>query len=336
MLKGSTLQVIVISEYIELDAQIKGLTQRSIKNRRNSLGRFFRFSGDIELTLDVYLAYVSDMKGRGLSLNSIRQELRVLKALVRWFYRKGYLDEDLSLEIPLIKVPRKMVDVLPLEVIEKVIGAGTKAGKGDNSINKGLKIEARDALTLILYTGIRVSELLRLKGKDINLADKTFVVRGKSGNDELLPLAEPLLPMLKKRLGNDRLFFVTSSHLNTCLKRGCDRLDIKLSIRCHGLRHSFSTSMLQRNASLQFVSRLLRHSSVKMTDQVYSHLLVDDMRRVLNSYHPLALKSLEPKQVFDMVKEAIEVTKVQEDKRFNTEVKRDKEKIVLIIRYKRA
>ena len=115
------------------------------------------------------------------------------------------------------------------------------------------------------------------------------------------------------------MFDVTSKTLNIVIKRGAKELGVASRLTVHSLRHVFCTSLLKNGVPLQIVSRLMRHSSIKITDSVYSHYIIEDLSLALNSRHPLIVGGMEVKDVFEMVKKAVEGTGVMSDKRFKIE-----------------
>lgn len=303
-LSKKELKRIIFKEYS--DPEKKGLSPKTIKNRRNSLQRFFKFVKGSKFNLDICESYLLHLSKKGLQNSSIAQEQRIIKALVRWLFNKGHIENNFCSDWTLTKVRKKAEPPVPIELAEKIIIAGTKPGKGDNARNRWLKKEARDALMFIVYTGLRVGEVVKLRGKDVFISSKQLRVKGKSGNEELVPIIDVLLPMLKKRTENDRLYRITPSHLNTCLKRGCKKENVNQVVTAHGLRHSFSVSLLNNGLGIQFVSKLLRHANIKTTFDYYSRLAIEDQRKKLNIYHPLSFSGLSKEEAFDTINERME------------------------------
>jgi len=314
----------ILQDYLKDYSLELGLSEATVYSKRGTLRRFIKWLGSKQFSAKSCREWVRRLNDKGYKSESIKHEVRVIRATIRFLYKRKFIDKDFALEIPSPKVPRKQLEIVPAEVAEKIIIAGTTPGKGDNCINKKRKKEYRQALRFVLRTGLRSRELRDLRGKDINLEEETYFVRSKSGSIDVLPIPKDMLGELKKRKDRVQLFKVTAKTLNNSLKRGCKRLDISTKVRTHTLRHIFCTSLLKRGVPLQIVSRLMRHSSVAITDKVYSHYQIDDLRHSLNSSHPLIMRGLTTLEVLKSLDDLISKSDIKSDKRFLTEIKQTK------------
>jgi len=318
----------ILKDYLEDYSLEQGLSEATVYSKKGTLRRFVRWMGSMPFNAESCREWTRWLtKVKKYQPESVKHEVRVIRATVRFLFKRGYIDNDFALEIPSPKVPRKRLDIVPAEVAEKIIIAGTTPGKGDNCINKKRKEEYRQALRFVLRTGLRSRELRDLRGKDINLEEETYFVRSKSGSIDVLPIPRDMLGELKKRKDKLQLFEVRSETLNRALKRGCERLGISTKVRTHILRHVFCTALLKSGVPLQKVKRLMRHSSVEITDRVYSHYNIEDLKLSLNSRHPLILKGSKISEIFDYVNKLIEEVGVKNDDRFYTKIKRAKNTI---------
>jgi len=320
----------LIREYIEEYCTIeRGLSKKTVKNKRHTLARVREFLRDEELSLGSVRKYTKYLYKNGWVNSSIGSDLKVIKAFVNYLLERKYIKESFSPSIRLPKIRRGQLNIVSAEKAEKIVIEGTKPCKYDHHLHKKAKREHREALRFILRTGLRLSEALRLKPEDINYENKTYVIQSKGGNIDVLPLPHDMIEELKTRKGK-MVFNVTPNTLNICLKRGCKRLRIHSKLTVHTLRHIFCTELLKNGVPLQVVSRLMRHSSVKITDSVYSHYMIEDLSFALNK-HPLITKGLSVKQVFDDIENIPEKLGIVKDKRFVFKIKRKKEGIFLNI-----
>lgn len=333
-LTKSKLSQLILAEYVEDYSFELGLKSKTIKNKREILTKFLNWLGRRSFSADSCREYLRFLRRKGYQVSSIDLEIRTIKAVVRFLYKRGYLDKDFTGAIPSLRIPRKPLKLPTAEQAEKAIIVGTKSGPGDNSINRKRKKEYRAALRFILRTGLRNREVRDLRGEDINLDDESFVVRSKSGNLDRLPLPRDMIKEVKSRVSNDRLFpKLRAERLNICLKRGCNKVRIKSKVTVHTLRHIFCTTLLKKQVPLQVVSRLMRHSSVAITDRVYSHYLIDDLSRALNSSHPLIRSGLNLNEVFDELQRVVRTTGIQTDNRFKVIFKQAKNKLIMKFKY---
>ncbi len=296
----------------------RDLTPKTIKGKRGTLNRVINFLDKASLNLETCRGYGKHLFERKWQPISIRSELKIIKAFARYLFDREHITEDWSGKIVLPKVRRKQLAIIPAELAEQAIIAGTNPA-GTN--HKSCRLEHREALQFVIRTGLRISELLKLKPGDINFENRTFVVQSKGRNTDLLPLPTDMIKGLERRKTNKRLFKVTAKTLNRCLWRGCQNLQIHSKVTVHSLRHIFCTELLTSGISLQVVSRLMRHSSVGVTDAVYSHYLVEDLSLALNYNHPLIIGGLDVDDMYTNIRKIFDDIGIIKNMRFITTIK---------------
>lgn len=149
-------------------------------------------------------------------------------------------------------------------------------------------IRERLIVELLVYTGIRVSELCSIRTQDMNLENKTLKIRsGKGDKDRLVVFSERVIPDLKlymmetreKRKRNDFLFPTSKSRrvspvtIERVIREVVKRSGISKKVTPHTFRHTFATTLLRNGADLRIIQELLGHASISTT-QIYTH--VDD------------------------------------------------------------
>ena len=162
----------------------------------------------------------------------------------------------------------------------------------------------RDSLILeLLYsTGVRVSELVNIKMKDINFNEKRILILGKGNKERYVLYGNTLQELLELYLKNSREVLNKNSEylilnkngekitdrgirliINKILKKG----ELDYHVSPHTLRHTFATHMLENGADLKSVQELLGHSSMSTT-QIYTHITNERLRNVYLKTHPRA------------------------------------------------
>lgn len=136
---------------------------------------------------------------------------------------------------------------------------------------------------MLLYSaGLRISELLFLKIKDIDSKRMQVFIKGAKGKkDRWSLLSEKTLVTLRKYyikykpkewlfegVGGTRY---SATSCRAVLKRACKKAKIEKNVTLHTLRHSFATHLLERGTDLRYIQHLLGHDSAKTT-QVYTHI----------------------------------------------------------------
>lgn len=331
-IKGQRLKELINEYVIDYSTIERGFTPKTIKGKRLVLEQFRKFLGDREMLLETCREYQKDQHGRGLKPNSIRANMKVVKAFINYLHDREHLEVNYAHKIKIPKFRQVELEIIPAKLAEELIITGSEPGPGDSVLSRHSKKEHREALQFVLRTGLRVSELIKLKTRDINLEDETFKVNSKGGKIDVLPLPKDQLKVLKRRCrGSGKVFKVNREMLNKTIKRGAKRVGIESKLSIHSMRHIFCTSLLKNGVPLQIVSRLMRHSSIKITDSVYSHYIIEDLSLALNSKHPLVAQGLTPLENIKMLNQLIIQTGILDNTGLKSHLKFQKNKLNISI-----
>ena len=217
-----------------------------------------------------------------LSKATVHTYLRGVRGFLNWCEREG---EAGAARPPLPKLPRLLRDVLDREEIDRLEAAAR---------------HERDRLMIRILgdCGLRADELCSLRPEQIIRHDRqaTLHIHGKGEMDRFVPLPPTLLRRLERYQRYDRprdsyteeIFVsvrrgrsgdyerLTPSGLLQSVKEAADRARIEKRVYTHLLRHSFITNALRAGMSPLLVAKIVGHSSMRMIERVYSHLVVDD------------------------------------------------------------
>ncbi len=156
----------------------------------------------------------------------------------------------------------------------------------------------RAVVSVFLYTGIRVSELINLNIEDVDFEENIIYIRsGKGDKDRIVVMPDScksdLMAYLKIRIkiktANTSLFVsnkktkFNSSSIERCIKKIAIKADINRNVTPHVLRHTFATSVLRNGGDIRFIQQILGHSSLATT-QIYTHI-DDNMLKEMYSRH---------------------------------------------------
>ncbi len=147
------------------------------------------------------------------------------------------------------------------------------------------KVSQRDRLTilLLLYTGMRVSELINLKRKDIDLLTQNIKVIGKGGKYREIPIKSELLDAMQEYLDGERTTHRESKSPYLLLTQRASKMDrdtvnkmlrkhgkqLELVMKPHKFRHTFCTLLLKKGVEITTVAKLAGHSSIQTTANFY-------------------------------------------------------------------
>lgn len=159
-------------------------------------------------------------------------------------------------------------------------------------------VRNKTMIELFLYTGLRVSEMVNLQWKDINLmTGQLKVVQGKGSKDRIIWVNEDMLEKLQEwkekqfnRFGKCELVFCSRSKNNLnpkdirdMIKKYAAKSGINKNISCHTLRHTFATDLLRATKNIRLVQKALGHSDLSTT-MIYTHIVDDEFEDALKNY----------------------------------------------------
>ncbi|BBX10923.1 hypothetical protein MNVM_00040 [Mycobacterium novum] len=180
------------------------------------------------------------------------------------------------------------------------------AGAGGESVSDGpLTLRNRALLEMLYSTGSRISEAVGLDLDDVDVSDRSVLLRGKGGKQRLVPVGRPAVAALDAYLvrgrpdlarrgrGTAAVFLnarggrLSRQSAWQVLQDAAERAGITAKVSPHTLRHSFATHLLDGGADVRVVQELLGHASVSTT-QIYTLVTVNALREVWAGAHPRA------------------------------------------------
>jgi integrase/recombinase XerD len=233
----------------------------------------------------------------GLANSSIARNLSALKSFFEYLHIQNYTKTNPAKYVDTPKLGSKLPVVLNYNDIMRILE------QADTSSLLGIRDRAM--LEFIYGTGVRVSELIRIKLKDISFSDKLVRVLGKGNKERIVPCGEFAFRYLEEYINNvrsklikknsapmDCLFLnwrgnpMTRMGFWKILKQYTQRAGIKQKVSPHTLRHSFATHLLEGGADLRAVQEMLGHADISTT-QIYTHLDREYLLEVHRTFHPL-------------------------------------------------
>jgi site-specific recombinase XerD len=225
---------------------------------------------------------------------SICTRNRIMTGL-RFLFRVTLRRLDLAAEIYHLREPQKIPLVMSPDEARRLLAVASS-------------LKGRVLLSLGYGCGLRAGEVVRLKVKHIDSAQKIIrVEQAKGRKDRHVMLSPETLDLLRQwwqlrpsrydagMPREERWLFpggrpgkpMTTRQLNRLFHEAADAAGIKKGVTLHALRHSFATHLLERGADVRVVQELLGHASVTTT-QIYTMVTVDTLREVYATSHPRA------------------------------------------------
>lgn len=248
--------------------------------------------------LQDFLRYLYGLK---LSARSVSRKISALK-LFFFYLNRQFGWKNIAEELLFPKIEKKLPQYLSEDEIKQIL---TSADQDTSEIG----IRNKVMLFLMYASGMRVSELTKLKVSDIHFDTGFISVDGKGGKQRMIPVPQRMLSMIKEYLEtvyhsliHSRSTVRESEHLFPVkygnrikpisrqsfwgiIKRICKKAGIKRSVFPHQLRHSLATHMLKNGADPRSLQILLGHESIS-TVQIYTHVETSHLRKIYDKKHP--------------------------------------------------
>jgi integrase/recombinase XerD len=275
----------------------KGLAANTLDSYRRDLAHFGRFLADTppsEVSTDRLRSYLDALREAKLSNRSIARHVTTLKGFF------GYLTEERHLSFnpaELLSSPRigsSLPKYLSHQSVEQLLQpAGESAATG---------LRDRAMLDLLYATGVRVSELIKIRLGELDFDQGILQVTGKGNKQRLIPVGREALASVQGYCTEERPTIlkgrVSASLFVTARGGGMTRQGFWKLLKTHGraagissplsphvLRHTFATHLLEGGADLRSVQAMLGHTDIGTT-QIYTHVMRSRLRKTVDEHHP--------------------------------------------------
>lgn len=297
----------LLEAFLEMLAAERGASANTLVAYRRDLADFRESAGNLLAVGAADLrSYLTGLSRRGLAPSSQARRLSALRQLFRFLVAEGIRADDPSATAERPKPRRSLPKLLSVADVDRLLGAAhEQAGAEKLTPTRRLAALRLVALLELLYaTGLRVSELVSLP-QSVGKGGRPFVaVRGKGGRERLVPLNDAAQKAVAayrasyaalERPQSKWLFPAESAEGH--LTRQAFARDLKTvaasaglnaaRLSPHVLRHAFATHLLAGGADLRAVQTLLGHADISTT-QIYTHVLDERLKQLVNEHHPLA------------------------------------------------
>lgn len=246
-----------------------------------------------QITSTVLNSYILYMERKNFAASSISRSIASIRAFFQYQAKKNGWKENPAEKLKAPKIEKKLPGVLSVEEVDLLLAQP----KGNTP--KGIRDKAM--LELLYATGIRVSELISLKIKDINLKLSYMTCSGGE-RERVIPFGNTAKQAVEKYMeaarvqllgdqDSDFLFLNCSGKSMSrqgfwkVLKGYAASAGIQQDITPHTLRHSFAAHLLQNGADLKSVQEMMGHSDISST-QIYMNMNLHKIRDVYMKAHP--------------------------------------------------
>ena len=267
----------------------KNLSKNSLNNYLVDLDQFFFDQDSNTSNINIKIkTYIAQLRKRNLKTSSVNRKISTLKNYLKFLHTEKIIDQIDFQEFESLSSVKKIPKAISKSQMEQIF----EDLKKSKQTYAGLYILI---LKLIYLSGLRISEALNLKWSDINHQDNSIYVYGKGSKERKVFIINDYLVQLKNLEKNNQYIFtinkkkISTRSVNKFLQNCYDNSLIKNKLSSHIFRHSFATTMLENNADIRHIQKLLGHSSISTTE-IYTKVAKSMKKRVLDSYHPLKNK----------------------------------------------
>jgi len=280
----------LFAEYGDYCASERGLSKLTIQAYTRDIREFFQ-------TLDIPAADIGEKhitaflrkKRSAVSARTLARKICALRSFWKFLVEDGLAQRNPASALRSPRLESYLPDVLSIDEVEQVI----------NRAARGRKTSLRNvAMVEVLYgSGLRISEVISLRVKDVNPEVGFLKCLGKRGKERIVPMGDKASSAVKAFLlaapagEGDYLFRNPSgapfSRMGVwkIIKKLCAASGITRRITPHTFRHSFATHLLQNGADLRVIQELLGHAQISTT-QIYTHISTKRLRRIHRQFHP--------------------------------------------------
>ena len=294
-------------EYCEIE---KNQSQRTLTNYAHYLGRFLEFTDDINLAqinlnlVKKYRLFLNRYEFRPnepLSIKTQNYHIIALRAFLKFCTKQDWKTLEPE-KIELSKTPQRTVEYLTRDELERLFDAV--------DTDKIIGLRNRAILELLYSTGLRISELVNLDRKQVNLERGEFQIRGKGRKMRIVFLSDRAKEWLQEYMDTrddnyDPLFLnyrrsrqkkkgdldlqgahrrLTEYTIQEMVRTTAYRAGIVKKVTPHTLRHSFATELLINGADIRSVQEMLGHASITTT-QIYTHITNKKLKEIHQKFH---------------------------------------------------
>ncbi len=290
----------LLQTYIEYLSVEKGLSQNTLLSYARDIQKLFEFFegqgiDGTKIEEKDLIKFVHAQSRVGLSARSLARLISSLKSYYSFLLLEGVLSTNPTANLSAPKIWFSLPKFLTVKEVEQLLE------QPDENDARGCRDRAM--LELLYATGLRVSELVALKIKDVNLESGFLICLGKGGKERIVPLGNSASQAVRKYLSDarfklwkkesDSLFLTSRGKAFTrqgfwkMLKQYGQQAGLDQKVSPHILRHTFATHLLERGADLRSVQLMLGHSQITTT-QIYTHVTRRHLRQVYDRFHPRA------------------------------------------------
>ncbi|MEA2088326.1 MAG: site-specific tyrosine recombinase/integron integrase [Patescibacteria group bacterium] len=259
---------------LKQEMKLRGFSQKTVKSYLYYITEVLKFANKnpkIVNTKDIrnYLEKLADNKQSASTLNTAYSALK--------FYFEKILYRRFFVNIPRAKKSKRLPEIFTKSEVKKIL----------STIQN---VKHKLLLGLMYSSGLRVSEIVNVKVRDLDFENNMLKVRqAKGAKDRITIMSKKVVNVLEKYVKNKKLndYVFESTQGSKLTERSVQKVftqafkksKIKKQASCHSLRHSFATHLLESGTDIRYIQELLGHARIETT-QVYTKVAGNKIKNI--------------------------------------------------------
>lgn len=293
----------IVEDFLRYMQAERGASPLTVNTYQDALNDYTAFLKRVDSNIspedadsDIVRQWVEDMMDRGYKATYTCKKLSAVKSLYRYSLRCGIITKDPAHSV----IGPKKEKTLPVFLKEAEVNKLFDEVEWDREDIRNVR--ARTLLLLLYSTGIRRAEVVALRDRDVNLVTHEMKVTGKRRKQRIVPLGDEICNEIAQYVAlrdaklpatdnsealfrNDSGKQMSGAQVYNIVHENLSKVSTQKKRSPHVLRHTFATAMLNHEAKLGSVQKLLGHESLDTT-QIYTHVTFEELKRSYTKAHP--------------------------------------------------
>jgi integrase/recombinase XerD len=308
-----------LTSFLEMMAAERGAAGNTLEAYRRDLQDFIGFLQRGEVSLpeaepaDIG-AYLRALSEAGMAPASRARRLSAVRQLFKFLSAEGVIEEDPALGFAGPKKGQAIPKTLSVAEVDRLIETARRRAENTKGRDHVRALRLHALIETLYATGLRVTELVTLPRSVLAGDGRVLTIKGKGGRERIVPLTpaaraaldrylnigkegDGLAPMLRTKwlfASRGAEGHLTRQRLGQDLKELAEEAGLDPArVSPHVLRHAFASHLLEGGADLRSVQLMLGHADIATT-QIYTHVLDEKLRALVQDKHPLARRKRRP------------------------------------------
>lgn len=291
-----------VLEYLDFVVLEKNLSKNTISAYRNDFDDFINFLNKKNITsiedlnYEVIKEYLVDISHREMQSSSINRKISSISGFFKFLAKEKITKTNLFEKPTRPKMPQKLPKIIKFDILDDIFNKLYSV--------KTTNLDLRNCLifSLLFKTGIRVSELIKIKLKHVNFNEDFILITGKGDKERTVALTEGLKRLISEYVEKnsltpvDYLFksrgksgYLTREMAGKIVKKITSQFAIEQGVSPHKLRHAFAKYLLDKGLDIREVQELLGHADISTTS-IYTKINENEKTELLLKFHPMLKK----------------------------------------------